>query len=351
MEAWYRIAKDLSKVAQIWKYIPEEDDIDEYNEQRTFSSKIKEMYQLEYKWSMLKNNPFNGMPQRKTNIENKLEERLNAVAEEVRVVLVDVISEWLDKHALLSPTTWGEKRVEEMQGEATLEGLFSEYDQYAHGGKASKNSGYGETNYDQYFYEIMHGACSSEEKYPFFHKALSDISEDYMEGVKEEARYDLEGFNESHGLEFEDVELAEEWIDDNIEPSASDLMEYYFPEPDLFKGFLKEHVFSDEILSELYANAVFPHWFRYWSSMGIEETRENLEGIYEKLLQAESSDTSNKVASVNLGLNAVHQTGSMIDYVEDHVGESDVSMVLENATEGNFIEKANEELRSIGVHI
>ena len=61
---WYSI----SKIAQIWMV-----------DSDTFEEQLSALYELEYKYSMLRDRPFNGMPKRQENILNKLESELSNI--------------------------------------------------------------------------------------------------------------------------------------------------------------------------------------------------------------------------------------------------------------------------------
>ena len=72
--------------------------------------------------SVLKNHQFNGSPQRRENILNNLQERLTEVSYEVKKVILNVLENWLNNHALLSPSTWAKQRVSEYED-------YEEYEQ------------------------------------------------------------------------------------------------------------------------------------------------------------------------------------------------------------------------------
>jgi hypothetical protein len=57
------------------------------------------------------------------------------------------------------------------------------------------------------------------------------------------------------------------------------------------------------------------------------------------------------VSMISLGLNATHQTGDMLDYLESDLEEDGLKGVLDAIHEGAYVEKANKDLRLIGVKI
>ena len=64
---WY----SFIKCAQVW----------ETGDPDSFLGNIARLYELEYKYSMLTTRPFNGVPQRKENIINRLSENVDKIIE------------------------------------------------------------------------------------------------------------------------------------------------------------------------------------------------------------------------------------------------------------------------------
>lgn len=64
-------------------------------------------------------------------------------------------------------------------------------------------------------------------------------------------------------------------------------------------------------------------------------------------------DVGNGVAVISMALNAVHQTGSMLDHIGDDTGESssEIKHVLDEMSAGTYLEEWNAQLREIGVQI
>jgi hypothetical protein len=103
---------------------------------------------------------------------------------------------------------------------------------------------------------------------------------------------------------------------------------------------------TEDVVSEMYAVIVFPYWFAEWGSRGIEQTRANNEAIFQVISDAmHSENLGNKTAAVSAGLNGVHASGEMTDYMDFD------KHILEQMTEGSFIEKANKQLREHGFQI
>jgi hypothetical protein len=336
---WYKTAKDLSKIAQIWHFIDPNDPNHEYQEDEStsFSGWIKEMYEMEYKYSMMSKLPFNGHPKRKENILNMLKQSLVRVTEQIKVPLEKTIEDWLSKHALLSPNTWAKARVAEFEemGDQPLDAVIDEYANY------SKYSG--RVFRDSVFSKMMEDAMGNLDSYPSLKRVLDTMLSDTIEGAKEYVVYNLDDFNLSHGTSFSDIEEAFNWIDStfNINTLNIDL-----------ETFTNINIGDIEpILIELHQNLVFPLWYQYWSDQGIDEVRENAEKSYDELRNVSSSDIGDMVAKISIALNLVHMTGDMIEYVERYTGDIGLKKVLNDMTEGTFVDKANKELRSVGVQI
>ncbi|MFA7219234.1 MAG: hypothetical protein WC119_01860 [Synergistaceae bacterium] len=356
MRNWYKISKDLYKVAQIWAYEPDEDDIDNFDQERTFASKIKEFYELEYKLAMLRSKPFNGVPRRKENIEMQLVNSLTEVAGELREKGLATIWKWLESHAILTPHTWANKRVEEYiesnghDARQMLNNMLWEYDRYSHD-KVEYSAVRG-FDYSKHLYKILSEALGGKERYPsFIDYVESAFLSDYKEDQIGYAHDDLEDFNSSNNTNFKTAEDAEEWIENNFTTDSVNVDMLFSGDIDNFAASLENWGNANDIIGEFYQNQVFPLWYSHWSEQGIDETRENVENIYNKLEAANSSDLGNLCAMVSMGLNAAHQTGDMIEYLENDLGESDLKSTMDAIEGGAFVEKANKQLAEIGVQI
>jgi hypothetical protein len=348
MSNWYKIAKDLSKIAQIWNYDVSDEDLDEHTGERLFSSKIKELYELEYKYSTLKNNEFIGHPKRKENILSQFEKNIQRVGYEIKNQLLITIGKWLDKHALLDPEIWANGRVEDSMnedGKWSLHEAVREYNRY-----------YDETgkNRKNIFY-LINMAIHDINSYPYLKSFLEDyVMESYVEMLKNDAFEDLDGFNERYNTNFENSDDAAEFAEEknDISNIDEDLLYMYIGEDDEFIiSAMESNGQPYQISQEIYKNLVFPLWYDYWSSQGIDETREAVEKIYDLLRKANGDDIGNLIATINLGLNAVHQTGKMLDYLSEDVNDDNLSRVLKEMTEGEFVQEADSQLREIGVKI
>jgi len=344
---WYRQIKQ----AQIW---------DVYSD-GSFIDELKRLYELEYKWAALQNLPFNGMPQRRENILQNVTEELWEVINNVKEPIVKTISGWLSSHAITDPSQWANARVADMEkynpgggiGNDEFKGVLSEYMRYT-----DPNWGkdyWSEPNWNIAFSQMMSHVVDNIEAYPSINRMLDILVEDRKEMMRQTYYdYGIESFNEEYGQNFSTEEEVENFIESQTVESlglAYDLLDYY--DLDTFITAANELGILNNITRELYQNLVFPAWYDKWSGEGIDATREAVEDIYQHLQRA--SSVGDHIAAINLGLNAVHQTGDMTDYLNEYGGvEDDVSNIkdiLEDLSEGENSEEWDEELRQIGIQI
>jgi len=111
-------------------------------------------------------------------------------------------------------------------------------------------------------------------------------------------------------------------------------------------------IYPESFIAELAQNLVFPLWLNYWQAMGIEGTRESVEEAYNMLKK--EGDISNEIMAINHALNVTHQSGDMIDYLEQHLMGVDVNSIkslLDDLSSNTYIPEWNKELKEIGVKI
>ncbi len=306
----------------IWEYQPEECDLD--NNTRNFGSKIKEMYELEYKWSMLQAKPFIGHPKRQNNILRKLESNLQQITEIIQSQLCVTLERWLDSHAILFPRKWADRCISDNANFALVEGdslerefdsmacLFLQYAKHLHT-KYNKNDIKKEDRRNEVFLIMLDIALKSE--YPFF-----------MKFIRQECKNKKCFIEKANWNELFDGKMEE------------------------FCYCLEGELYKEDVLREFYEYQVFPEWKRYWLVMGIKETRIAVKDIYMGL-KKESNSLGNLIALVNLGLNVAHQTGKMIEYLEEDTDSDNLRAILKDMSEGIFIDRVNKELQIIGVQI
>lgn len=259
--SWY----DFYRYAQIWNVR-----YDESSEE--LASQIAAMYELEYKYSMIKNNPFQGMPKRRENITNRLQEKLSEVIAGLRTRLLFPFEKWLEFHALLSPETWARKRVQEFVESGEIESAYRnavfEYDKYVnHQGAFASRPG----NEDAVFHQMILKAESEITKFPALSRLLAEGLMGYREMLMDDLHSEgFESFGERYSKEFKDIDEAETFID-NLSVNEVDfesLLLLYFEDIKGFVDSAERTGQAEEMLVEFFQHLVFPGWFEYWSSMG-----------------------------------------------------------------------------------
>jgi hypothetical protein len=278
--------------------------------------KIFEMfYELEYKYNTITSPHFgfNGNPVRKENIIKIYENKAREVNSFLAKTFMIVFEEWLEKHALLSAETWARARVQETMDFGSIEesigAMVGEYKRYS-GMQVEANEA---------FRRMIRLITSNINNYPEF----KDFLEIFIEDRKDMYRNDLTNlkeFNENNSKNFKTIKKAEEWIDNlTIDDFDAEDLLYIDSIQDLVNYFENYNSY-EEVLVEMYEKIVFPLWLDYWSGQGIEETREKVEEQFESLKKLESLPIKQQFVVVNLATNAVHQTGSMMDYYEQRYG-------------------------------
>jgi len=273
-------------------------------------------YEIEYKYNQILNKDFKGVPQRKEKLLELLEEKAIDINIIIAESLAMVFEEWLDSHAILNPKQWAEARykVAEELGFYELCNLaFTEYQRYS--------------NY--YFDDALDIILMDIEKYPLFMEVISNFT-------RETFQFELEDMNWNEFVEtypdlqkefgFKNKDDVERFLS---QPLSGNFLREYFNIgllslniknfTDIIENVLDNLLFSKkEFLVELYENLVFPVWFDYWKQQGIVETRNNVQKIYDILEKIESFSIQGQFMNINIAINTTHQTGSMMDYYEEH---------------------------------
>jgi hypothetical protein len=319
-----------SSMEEIYSFAPEEMEPEEIFEM---------LYEIEYKYNMMKSKEFSGNPRRHENMMKVLEKVGRKVNSALAETFVNVYENWLESHAILSPRTWARKRAEdamefaEASGESPYSAVKSEFNRYD----------YAWNNYGS----VEKGIWANFDKMPALKNALSEHAKEYAEHEQRDMYYNLEQegyeeFGEMYGQEFSSEEEAEKYIEE-YESDPFDILEILDEEAmlALFQN-------NQEALAELFEHLVFPAWHYKWAQEGIEQTRENIENIYKQLQGMNSLPFEKQNVLINRATNATHQTGSMMDYYEERYGVDEGQ--LEDLSNRDT-EDWDEELREVGVRI
>jgi hypothetical protein len=352
---WYK--KILS---QLWE-IPTKGDY--------FDEMIRKLYELQYKRQAIKTSDFSGVPKRKENILIRIDNELNKSIEDLKYILVQVFKTWLENHALNDPDLWAEKHIsyEEEYGSNDSDYNTSKFEnflfEYARWNGINIKSSYNQrTNLSEVFRYVIDEICDDIENY----KSLDNLFSNIYEVVKEEKLSELsnigyEEFGDIYGKEFSSIEEAEKYIDEDVDNSDKDELFRNWCDgldSESFISYLSSnYVNIAQFLKESYKYLVFPSWYGHWKPQGIDQTRSNIERIYNMLIQ--SNDLNNSLVAIDFAINAVHQTGSMLDYVETY-GDTmllrDIDSIKELLSElsgynTKNVKQWNKELREVGVKV
>lgn len=340
---WYSI----SKIAQIWMV-----------DSDTFEEQLSALYELEYKYSMLRDRPFNGMPKRQENILNKLESELSNILLLIKEVLISTFDNWLEHHALLSADSWSRKRVEDDEelhygeiGEDAYQSMASEYVKYAMGDKRYNPLDLIKV-YNSELYKIINKAMNNLNNFPSIKNMLVQFLPDYRDRLMDDFRdRGLEDFNMLQGKQFKTEEEVENYVEsltiDDVD--AESLM--FIDDPASFIEIANNTGLASDILFEFYKNFVFPLWSKYWMAQGIDKTRKNVQKVYDQLMNMDEDNIRESIATINIALNTAHQNGEMLEYIEQQTGDYNLRATLDSLSAGEKVEEWNEELREIGVQI
>lgn len=336
-------------VAQIWKVEIEWDIISSY---------IEAIYELEYKLSMAKAFPFNGMPQRKENIIRNLENEARKVGSVVQQRLVSVYENWLEEHAILSPATWARKATEATfdYSEETEENpwhnvLHAVAKWLSMTNKVNYRDINATTKYiEKYIWQ------NKEEFSPAFDAYRNELLDKFLVNELRDdliSQYDgdLEGFNTTFNENLEDEDLIAPTLE-NMDDDR--IIEEFEPMNNLMNFGLDEFVeiygANKELIKLIYEKIAFPAWYKYWSAQGIDETRERIENVYEQLKSASLDNLPMFLSTINIAINTSHQTGSMTDYMDG--GDDEIKDILNDLTSGkHYLPEWNADLEEVGFQV
>ena len=343
---WYSIIK----LSQIWN--TEKGNTEDLYDDEVLPAELYNFYELEYKYSMLKNKPFSGLPVRRENMMNQLRSRLVSVSLELRYRLINVYGEWLSRHAILNPEEWGKARAKEGSGYAAeqFDAAAWEYIKY----KKYNNKSVPPGAAGQGAREIMTEIERNPSSFPSVAKILETSIDGYKQMLEDELYGDgYESFGERWGQTFQTEEQAQFFID-NLNPDTYDLLSYSGIESlDSLANVSQNLDMWEEVLADINAKLIFPHWYAYWSAQGIDDTRANIEDIYITLQKVNPESAEELSTICNRAINAAHQTGSMLEYLQKSAGEESDSLdeVMKYLSSSESHAKWDEQLTAVGVKL
>ena len=342
---WYRLYKN----AQIWKVKHSE----EYGD---LENHLRRLYELQYKYDTTKSSGFSGHPKRRQNILLGLEGAMVESISFVKEKLLMLFGRWLESHALTDANRWAESRMgdeDELQmniehGEMgmLIENIIGEFVRYS-------------PDYKYDYERMSKGWNGRNDIRQLINKATYEIISNMIEiklsrnlnQYMEYFRRDMVEMVENEMYNVDEEEDPEEWQElmrqkeSYEEMDQSDFVEY------IDIDHLSHSLDSDD-LKLIYEHYVFPHWYDEWAEQGIDATRENVENVYRKIEAIDGRNVSNDLVTINIALNTVHQTGSMLDYVEKYAGEDLSYDFLEQMSNLDAeVEEWDDELRKVGVQV
>jgi len=334
---WYQ----LVKFASIW----------DTSSDGSFEDELRSLYELEYKYNMMRQLPFQGMERRRANMLAKLESEIETIVIYLKSVIEPVFSQWLANHAILDPQQWAEARVNGIDEYYFDTDNTEEAFGYFTGELADLTNqqprGYGTPSFDCSMV-VQYLNSNAKEFEPFMNMVRNDRREMEYNDIQGEI-FDTEEEREAE-LEARIARLDEmtigDWISDFYDSSCSGISEAM--------NTIATYIPLRNIMVAMYRDILFPMWMNRWGPQGIEDTRKAIEDIYSRLQSIESQSIAEATATINLALNASHQTGEMTDYLQEHedVGY-DIKHVLDDlsAIDEEEVREWMRELKSVGVEI
>jgi hypothetical protein len=293
------------------------------------SENLQIMYEWEYKRSVVEQDR-NMLPQRKENMLNMIDKQIIPVLNKIIDSLLYVFRDWLDKHAILNPMLWAEKRFDgdmlEVEDPKTiLENIKYQYKEY------SSDKG---RDFENQFFKSNLEYLQSDLKL-----ILDDIINNNIE--------DLEYYKERE--DEESIQKQEETINylQNIDLSnEEDRLRFYQEYLDESMEFnISNNSNFKNMCINFMAKVLFPLWFNKWKEEGIVETRRNIEDLYKNLKKSKRFPFKEKITAIHLALNSTHQTGDMMDYINEMYHDVDNNLLDElSNTDQDTLNKWKQEI-------
>lgn len=310
---------------------------------------FKIYYEIEYKYSMLTTRRFNGVERRKDNILRIIEDTGEFVIKEMANSFVEVFGKWLDEHALTDPKRWAEQRFndetfEDFGIQETLAMFFVEVGRYAPHIPAME------------LIEQHLVANTLPETRDFINWMLEDEKNMRIEDIKSDIELggDIEEIADNWGYEAETYEELVSQVENEFEDVENYVMNmgieslYAFESDEQLAHVLDDYVCPLCVLQEWGEKILFPLWYEHWSARGIDNTRANIERLYNNLMNIDRYSFRKQLGLINQAINSTHQNGSMMEYYGElyDVGPHELQYFSNMDTA-----EWDEELREIGVQV
>jgi hypothetical protein len=283
------------------------------------SDNLYTMYEWEYKRFVVSQDT-NMFPQRKENILNIIDNQIFPVLNKIIDSLGRVLKKWLNKHALLNPVLWAKERYKEdieyhdNDTKTILESIAAEYSKYSPTAEEGFYNLFIETNIE--FIQ------------PYLKRILNDIIDnsiddlDYYKSTENEEEIKRQE-NAVAYLQNLDLSNVEERIDFYKTYISDDMLDL-----DTIINYYSNNNFENMCINFM-AKILFPLWFDYWATEGIVQTRKNIERLYKDLKEAKKLPFNEKITAIHTALNSTHQTGEMLDYINQDWADVDKQLLDE----------------------
>jgi len=339
---WYRVIKQ----AQLWNVWGTNFDED------NLADLLKVFYELEYKYSMVKNSNFSGVPQRQENILNKLHEELLYVCNSLLWTFKNVYEDWLEQHALLDPNAWANNRVSHISELDYMQGtgnyselvehlLYTYFDNKMLSSDPKQNNYNAPMSLDYKLSLLLQEVNEDLDSFPQFMQLIQSITNDIKAGLTDDLElYGLEELSDQEGQPFKTEAQAEK----HIANYTMDITDLYI---DSFTQSLNASDNAEGIVTELYEKLVFPRWYAFWKKKGIDQTRARIEAVYAKLVSPPET-IEQMIILIHEALSTAHQTGSMLDYIVEYTQSDDVDKDFLDQLSNSSTEHWNQDLQQNG---
>lgn len=315
-------------VAQVWRF----------KESEYIDDEIYEIYRLTYIYFAIQNRLSNtgamGL-KRFDNILSNLRSSIASVGESLRGKLLETFEDWLKTHALTDEDLWAEENTRGFE-EYGLEGFDIAINKYL--SYAVPYSGDMQRATQKAMNELFNTLSYKIKDIQYFKDLADDVV--YLS--------DEEYMRERYGVpEEEDVQ---EYVLGLLRREDIDLLEFIgiYSIEDIKNNIKNQPAVTSEIITIIYKYAIFPLWYAIWGPAGIDETRETVEKNFEILRSANPRDIGNYLSAINIALNTMHQTGSMLDYVElNHYSSHGLETLLNDLTNGLHNSEWDQEVNAL----
>ncbi len=319
-------------VAQIWKFQPSEYIDDE----------MREIYRLTYIYFSIQNrlSGTGGMGlKRFDNILSNLRSSIASVGESLRGKLLETFEGWLRTHALTDDDLWAEERANEAEEHDESEAIDAAINEYL--GEAVKHS----SDYDKATQKAMN------ELFITISYRIKDIQ--YFKDLADDVVYlsDESDLVETYGIP--EGEDPQEYVLNLLRREDIDILEFIdiYSMESLKEKIQDQPYVISEVVRIIYKYAVFPLWYAKWGPAGIDKTRETVEKNFEILRSTNPRDIGNYLAAINIALNTMHQTGSMLEHVAVNnyslCDPKQLKILLDDLTAGSYNSEWDQEVNAL----